>query len=352
MFKYAPKILLSSALLLLFSCIDEISFDPPSEFQDSIAIIGKIVKGNPSVVEVSVQNLFDFSFSAESFITAQRVSVFNERGDQLDIPISGAGEYKRTIDPSDNFEVEIGERYGIEVSLFSGQAFRSELAAIVPVPLIDTIEHALVNKEILNFDGEFEFQDRIEYRVNTPLVSGDLLEKINLKWDFERAYKLTDDNDTICYVSTGVDFDLIQIRSHAETSIDFLTDFLVLEQPISQTMVEGQYVTIVQESLSDDAYEFWEQARALSTNSGTFYEPPPGQIITNINSINEDADGAVFGYFYGTEHDTTRLFIDSTFINLNINVCPRPPRAGPPVCDECCDCALFFTKELPSFWDR
>ena len=352
MLKYILKVFCSLLVVVLCSCIDEISFDPPDEFQDSVVIIGKIVLGEPSTVEVLVQSVFDFSFTGESFLTAERVAVFNEQGDQLEVPIAGPGEYRLKIDDDVSFKVELGQLYGIEVRLFNGRAFKSFLIPLVTVPKMDTIDHKLVEKEVLNFEGEYEIQPRIEYRVNTPLSAEDDAVRKNLKWDFTRAYKLTDDNDTNCYPSGAVDFKLIQIIDQQEIAVDYLADHLVLEQGISQTMVEGQYVTVIQEALDGEAFQFWKQANALSTNSGTFCEPPPGQIVGNIYSTNNDDRGAVFGYFYGTQHDTMLLYVDSTFINLNISVCPRPPRAGPPVCDECCDCALFFTKEQPSFWER
>lgn len=333
------------------TCVDQIEFDVPSEFQNTIVINGKIVKGNPSIVEISVQNLFDFAFTSASFLNAQSVQVFNENGDKLDVPAKGGpGLYELKIYPESGFEVEIGNSYGIEVKLFSGQSFKSELAELVGVPKMQRLEPRLVYKEVINFENEFEVQPRIEYLVNTSLLSAENSTRTNLKWDFTRTYKLTDTTSNVCYVTTIVDSDLIQTVNESEISTSSLENHLLLEQRLSQKMVEGHYVIVIQEALDENAITFWEQVRSLSTNSGTFYEPPPGQTISNLKKTSE-LEGAVFGYFYATEQDTLRAYIDSTFIDQYRKVCPRPPSPIPfPPCEECCDCQMFFPTKKPSFW--
>ncbi len=350
------KILLFGLLgICLFSaCIDEIDFDVPNEFQNTTVIIGKIVKGNPSKVEVSIQKVFDFAFEGEVFVNAQSVRIVNEAGTKLEVPISGPGEYELYIDAASGFDVEIGNSYSLEVGLFDQQTFKSESAVLIPVPEMEAVDHRLVMKEVLNFENELEVQPRIEYAVNTSLISNVNQARTSLKWDFERTYKQSDTEGGECYVSGFADFDLIQTINANEVTATDLNDYLVLDQRLSNTMVEGQYVSVIQEALDEDAIKFWEQIEGLSSNNGTFYEPPPGQIISNFENIS-DIEGSVFGYFYATQHDTINLFVDSLFINQFATICPRPPGQNPnPPCDDCCDCTQLSnsTTVKPSFWTR
>lgn len=339
-----------SGILLVSSCIDEIDFAVPNEFQNTTVIVGKIVKGNPSTVEVFIQKVFDFSFEDEIFVNAQSVRIVNESGDKLDIPISGSGRYTLKIDPSTGFDVEVGSKYHLEVGLFDGQSFKSEPAELVPVPKIGELNHSLIQKEVVNFENEREIQPRIQYRVNTDLLETNSGKAANLKWDFTRTYKQTDDGGGSCYINRVANFDLIQTVNAKNLNSTSLQDFVVLEQVPANTMVEGQYVAIIQESLDDGAVEFWEQMREVSVNNGTFYEPPPGQINTNFE-ITSDNEGSVFGYFYATEQDTLRAFVDSTFINQFRPVCPRPPGQNPnPPCNDCCDCRTIGTITKPAYW--
>lgn len=351
------RILVQSLLCVLgimcFSaCIEEIEFDVPNEFQNTTVIVGKIVKGNPSTVEVFIQKVFDFSFQDEIFVNAQSVQIVNESGDRLDVPISGSGRYTLKIDPSTGFEVEVGKQFHLEIRLFDGQSFRTIPSTLLAVPKMKALSHSLIQKEIINFENEVEIQPRIQYRVDTDLLIPGTNTPANLKWDFERTYKQTDDGGRSCYVDRVANFDLIQTVNAKDLNSNSLVDFTVLEQAPNNTMVEGQYVAIVQESLDEQAVQFWQQTREVSVNNGTFYEPPPGQVITNVE-ITSDTEGSAFGYFYATEQDTLRAFVDSTFINLYSPVCPRPPGQNPnPPCADCCDCRNLERSSinLPPFW--
>lgn len=346
------KISILSIVLLTTSCIEQIDFDVPTEFQNTTVIVGKIVKGNPSSVEVFIQKVFDFAFEGEVFVNAQSVRIVNESGNKLDVPGAGPGRYKLLINDNSDFKVEIGNAYSIEVGLFDGQSFKSKPEVIIGVPEMNNIDHRLVNKEVLNFEDVLEVQPRVEYAVSTSLLDQATQTPTNIKWDFERTYKQSDTEGRECYVSGFADFDLIQTINAKELNASSIDDYLILEQRLSNTMVEGQYVSVIQEALDDNALEFWEQVEGLSTNSGTFYEPPPGQIVTNLE-VTSQTEGSVFGYFYATQQDTLHVFVDSLFINQFTPICPRPPGQNPnPNCDDCCDCGLLEdgTMVKPDFW--
>jgi len=335
-------------IFLLCGCIEEIDFEVPSEFQNTTIILGKIIKGNPSTIEVTVQKLFDFTFTGESFINAKEVFLINQNGEKIEIPLKRQGNYKLQIDDTFDFEINIGSFYGLEVTLLDGQSFKSDLAELIPVPRIERVEQRLVDKEIINAENQIVVKPRVEYRVTTPLIAEENNKRTNIKWDFERIYKQSEtDFKKSCYVSGFADADLIQLYSIKGNINPSLNNHLILEQVVSNIMVEGQYVTIIQESLDDNALTFWEQAKELSTNSGTFYESPPGQIFSNFKTTSS-TEGGVFGYFYATQHDTMRLFIDSTFINLSQRICPRKR----PPCADCCECTLLenSTTDKPSYW--
>jgi len=336
------------------ACIEEVNFDVPREYQNSTVIVGKIVKGNPSSVEVFIQKIFDFSFEDEVFVNAQGVRIVNEAGDKLEVPLTGLGRYTLELGGATGFDVEIGQSYSLEVDLFDGQRFKSKMETILPVPKIESIKHEVIQKEIINFENETVIRPKVNYEVNTTLIAEENQQATNLKWDFEFVYKFSDDDGKACYVNGFPDFDLIQIVDAKTFGASSLTDYDVLEQSITTLMTEGQYISVIQESLSDDALSFWSQTKELSINNGTFYEPPPGQIITNIETVS-DTEGAVFGYFYGTQHDTMRVFVDSTFTSITNTICPSPPSQDPnPPCDFCCDCenADQSTTRKPAFWTR
>jgi len=337
-------------VLLFYACIDEVEFDVPREYQNSTVIIGKIVKGNPSTVEVSVQRVFDFSFKIEELLDVKNMKIVNEEGVKLDVPNVGTGFYELSIDPNSEFKVDVGKSYSLEVLLRDGKSFKSEPSKLIGAPKVESFEPELVSKEVLDDNNELVTRTRIEHKISTSLLSSPEQSRTNLKWDFSRTYKITDDLNNVCYASGIVDFDNIQLVNHNDIAAESLNDFSILEQIPSSLLVEGQYVFVIQETLVDGALQFWDQINQLSTNSGTFFEAPPGQLITNFYKTN-DSEGSVFGYFYATEQDTLSTYVDGDFMGRTTKFCPRPPTGGPPPpCDECCLCTQFFTTEKPSFW--
>jgi len=331
--------------------LEVIEFNVPKDFQNSVVISGKIVKGNPSVVEVRIQNLFDFSFEDIVYVRAQKVRVLNSKGQQLEIPVSGVGIYSLEIYHDSDFEIETGGEYFVEVDLFNGKSFKSKPAKMMPVPKMKKVDFNLFEKEIITFREKKEIQIWIEYLMSTEIRSTQNAEPTNLKWEFTRTYKQTDNSAKVCYSTREVSFDQISLVSAKSIGTSSLQNFPVLEQIVSSSIVEGQYVTFVQESLDEGALKYWSDIRELSINSGTFYEPPPGKLITNFETA-KNTEGSVFGYFYATEQDTLRVFIDGSAINQKRRVCPRTVISNTGICDDCCDCETLpnSTTQKPSFW--
>lgn len=344
-------VLLGLMLLLIYSCIDEIDFDVPREFQKSTVIVGKIVRGDIPRVEVTVQKVFDFTFEEEIFATAQEVKVISDDGREAIVPLKRTGRYELLITDEMDFDVEVGAEYSLEVKLFDGQHFKSSFEKLLPVPDIGMVNKELFAKQIVNFEGDTVLRDRIRCSLDVDLSQS--AEDVNIKWEFANTYKQTDNNRRVCYIFGIPSFDAIATLDRREVEFSQLVDYELLELVVLDIMSEGYSLEIIQESVSDGALEFWDQIAGLSQNSGSFYEPPPGQISTNFEKVNEE-EGSVFGYFYATQQDSERIFIDSTFTKLQREVCPRPPGPGGSgiVEDDCFDCRLapFSTTVRPEYW--
>lgn len=355
--KIIVSLIIIAPIFFSIACIEEIEFQPPNEFQNSIIIEGKVVKGNPSTVEVSTQNIFDFSFEEVSFFNALEVFVLNDNGQKLLVPKTTTGNYKLRIDPSSGFEVEYGGSYGIEVHLLDGRSYQSELELLIPVPKLESLDHKLLEREEENEAGIRVPVSFVEYRLSSQLVADQNQERTDVRWILESVYKQSDliARDQ-CYVKKFENPGTILLVEKNDNSRTKVEDELILEQVVSRIMVEGQYVTVIQESLDNRAVEYWKQIQELSTNNGTFYEAPPGQVKSNIKKLNE-AEGEVFGFFYATEHDSLHAFVDSTFVDFYTEICPHPDNVeresndfGP--CDDCCYCLWLDNSSTskPSFW--
>lgn len=345
--------ILSLIVLITFflsACIDEIDFEVPREYQNSTVIVGKLVKGDKPTVEVFIQKIFDFSFVEEKYLKAMTIYIVNEDGNKIEVPRKGLGKYELDLSLHPEFEVKVGKGYSLEVELFDGQKFRSSLETILPVPKIIEVEKELIQKEIINNRDQLVMRPKVNYYVSTPLYGDETKNPINIKWDIIRTHKQTDSRGKVCYIDSSPDFELIEYFDSKTFNRKSLNNHQLLQQGITSLMAEGQYISIIQESISDDGLEFFKQMKELSINSGTFYEPPAGKIISNFENLSEQ-EGSVFGYFYATNHDTMRTFVGPELIGNIGTICLNWEGVSG-VCDQCCDCekAENSTTTKPSFW--
>jgi len=117
---------------------------------------------------------------------------------------------------------------------------------------------------------------------------------------------------------------------------------------------QGLYLNVFQQSLSEGAFQYWDQIDKLLERNGNMFESPVGEIISNFENVvtpNED----VFGYFYATEIDTFHVAVDSLFTNSPGVYCPPPlppPPGGGCAVEICCDClqAPISTTTRPEYW--
>ena len=345
-FRYL-KIVFVLLLISFSSCLEQIDFDAPNEFQNSTTILARLIKGNPSVVDVRLQRLFDFSFPQEQWLNASSVLIKDKVGNRIDIPLLLTGRYYLELIDEVDFEVEVGEEYALELCLFDGQCFESSFEPLMPVPQIEDVNEKVIQKEFISRAGEKVITDNLLISVNTPTHANSIDIPSNLRWEYLFTFKMTDVIEQECYIN-GIYSDQLVIYPGEKLTSTSLDSFALLDFDINQLQTEGYHLTIIQEALSSGALDFYEQVEQLSFRSGTFYDPAPGLLLTNFRSTNE-VPGRVFGYFYATQHDTITTFIDSTVTNFYTTNCPKPRPDCP---DECCDCLEVENSTLkkPSFW--
>lgn len=364
------KIFLPLAFLtvILWGCLERIDLEVDPEFQFNTVIQGKLVQGNPSTVFVRVSRLFDFTFNGRASITVRYVRLFDDQGNQVDLERGDAiGDYVLELPEGDpRMQIEEGRSYFIEVATFDGGVFRSEAEAIQPVPDIADLEWEPIQKEFLGVDGELRNQPFVEFQLTTPLDVP--TEEVYLRWVSERTIKLTDtpESDVVpdngqpnktCYITESGSVSIIPVGS-STTFAGEIVDFPVYQEPRNYRFAEGYMLTVYQESLNRKAYEYWRDIGTLINREGTIFEPPVGQVQSNI--INTQDDGIQpFGYFYVTQQDTARIYVSPEEAENPMMQCPIPPPQMPPpgfqYCEAysiCCDCLSVPGSQLdpPDFW--
>lgn len=352
-------------LASLGACLDQIELSIPSGLENSLVIQAKLVKGAPHTIEVKLSRLYNFQNASYATISANRVSLIHENGQQIDIRRIGSGLFKADI-PADNpeFPIDYYTKCLLEVELDDGRRFISTPEQLLPLPKIDTVYYNLGQfYKVDPTDKDAFKQDTfVRFFMDIPLTPAGSTQKSRFRVDLLRTFKLTegelplnlDEIRSTCYITqnTGVIKPII-VDGKTYPS-DYLDDFFFYKEQIDlYYFIEGYYLQIITESLSDGAFRYYDEITKSVDRNGNMLEPPAGEIYTNFYNPENEKD-PVHGYFYMVEQDTLRKYVPPSFLNYQDTFCVLPDRmeclltTTPCVC---MDCTLEKNSSLiPPVW--
>jgi hypothetical protein len=334
----------------LIRCVDPIDLVDQEQSISMLVINGKITKtsltGYAAVDLIQSTFLTDRSFG----VTASEVAVVNSKGEKLILDKIVIGRYgaKETA----AFPFIYGEKY--KISVINGKdVYESEFMELNRVPKI--------------LSSTFNFTPKIDEKSGTI---GDINISINtsftennpskfLRLEPIRSYQLTEQNlgspaGKTCYVLDNKDEKLNEkLFDSRGYEVNKPINFTVSERSVNHLFAEGAYYTIIQEALDFQTFKYYKAYNNLVQREGNIFETPPGPMPTNFKCIS-DSTKLVNGYFYATQQDTSRLYIDPEKVGRPARLCPVPPNEASncPVL-QCCDCLKLknSTIKKPAYWN-
>ena len=193
--------------------------------------------------------------------------------------------------------------------------------------------------------------------VNIP---ADLQKGPFLKWRLNNVYQLGEfffcyplDPTNICYVTEEFGNQLLplldgSLLARGETAKPF-----VAVKEADKTFGEVVFFNLYMETLTPDAFKYWDEVSLLLTQSGSIFDSPPGVIRGNVSNVNTPEE-LVLGYFYAAPEDTTYVkVLASDLLPYEVNpYCGAPGFPAFPLPPECCTCTLLpnATLEKPLYW--
>ena len=353
-------------VLVVPSCLDEIDFQQADNIDNGIAIQGKIVKGSPSFVSVTTRRVFNFE-DAPRLINVREVTVIDENGTELELNSNADGIYFLEIpDDHPTFKVEFGQSYQLRVATFDNREFESSLDELFPAPVPDDLSVARTQIETNDVNGNPTLFDQLTYTVSTPLLPENSNTKARLLYEMIFTYQFSDTPDAYgtrscrptaideepktCYLTTSPSTNFLVVNGPG-VSVDRLDDYEVLNSPLTPLYAEGLYLTVIQQSLSQPAFNYWQQVNQVVNRTGDIFQAPAGKVQSNFININDSRD-EVFGYFYATEESTQRIFVSPEMADNPARPCPAPTDDFGRAPSDCCNCLTITgsTTERPSWW--
>ena len=346
------------------SCLDEIELSDSVDLEDNIAIQGNLIKGDPSKVDVFVSRLSNLTgVNLPKAVLDAEVFILDENGTELMLDNINSGFYELEIPANDPFVVDVNKTYQLKVQLIDGKIYESTFEMLLPVPKITSLGLNIVEREVTNVvTGQVTLQDNIEFTVNTPVLPSGATTKSQMIWELIGTFQITDTPEMscrptsnfpdpkTCYISEKINLDRVVTFDGTKVSANEITNFPVYEGGINFRFTQGYYMTFLQRSLTSGAHKYWTSTNEMLQRSGSLFEAPAGKIESNFKNINNPEE-EVFGYFYASEQDTARIFVDPTFVGNPASSCPIAfDPLSPP--GHCCNCLTLDNSSgiKPLWW--
>ncbi len=342
-------------MLTASGCLDRIDFTVDGTERETIIIQGKLILGTPSKVEAKISKLFDFTTNVTS-IEVRSCVLMDEDGNTKQLVKTDRENYEAIILSDDpDIKVELNKLYKMVVETLDGRTIESslELLADVPQPSDLGIEY-FVPSDSLTSDTWF----RLFLTTPKDLADGN---PARVRWIIEEVTKITDAPEPLipgrpiepktCYITSNHTTTKVLAADVSELEGSELKNFEIIESRIKPTYSEGTYLVVYQESLSEEAYEYWNNIASIIAKNGSMFDLPAGKIFTNFKNTEDPVEDEVYGYFYATTQKFLRIYMSPDDMGNPRFYCPPPPMVrNPPL--ECTDCLSVpnSTTEKPVWW--
>lgn len=350
------------ALLLFFSCLQEITLEVPEEHSPNIAIRGRLIGGELPLVTVKITDISDFNPASIPFpVIGASVVLIDEFDNGVDIPMREPGIYELELPEGlSDVTVKRGGLYRLSVSTPAGRNYLSSPERLNGVPDTAEIRYNSIQREILNEANNLMDREFIRFLLTTPLNVPGNQSPTYLKWDFIGTYKFLETaissslppNTRECYITERLNLENVVVFDGSEAGQEVLRDFFLLEEPFDYRFGNGFYLTVRQQSLSEGAFRYWNEVSRVVNISGNFFEAPPGKVKGNFRNVDE-AGEEVSGYFYASEEKIFRLYVDRGN-DPPMRFCPLTAPSASSVDTTCTNCLLRANSTLikPDFWEE
>lgn len=395
------------------SCVDPIDLEvPKGGASESIYVDGKLVVGDPSSILVSINEIFDFD-GVPNRLSVLRVELLNEAGVSVQLDQDDAKFYSKEFDSTEDFIVSDNESYMLRITMSNQDVIESAWEGMKSVPRNNSLKTEFevigretvegVNTEILemslitsttipndanvrlrwNVDRTFKMSNyaldgQLSQRnsfCNNSTRSGDICALLRKNPTLEESIFDCDGDGVSNAIECDIGTDPNSFDNHRESYNQVVScyvkgqearsSFLILDpsvkaneggfldQKIHSQLVdfrfyEGVLYEVVTESLTNEVYEYFDKINQTVNRTGSFFDRPVGRVVGNMNNITEPATD-VFGYFYVTETDTSRVFIENEEVDLTAKFCLLSfvnfagiwvreleiQRVPPEICDNC-----------------
>lgn len=248
------------------------------------------------------------------FISKAYVCIHDNEGNCAELHEIGSGRYSTG---QSSFRGKIGHSYHLEIILPNGKRYLSQSEKMLKPPEIKQIYDEYYPGSDLKEEGFYVYID-----VKDPE------DEVNFyKWETISWYLYSVDP---CWKRIP-EFDPFNIESDKNINGNLIEHKLLKIVPYNSKL--PYVVSVNQEALTENAYNFLKSLNDQLQLSGSVFDPPPTFIWGNIEN-SEDPDELVLGYFYAAGSSDVDIAVDRSVLNQPpkkyLKLVPAPQYCGDP----------------------
>lgn len=324
MHRNKAKLILFLVFALLLGC--EKAFDPKIKGSDAskYVIDGGIFAG-ADVQTVHISLTSPISEPKQKPVNGCQVSIVDDRGNNFSLQDMGNGDYQANI--GQEF-LSVGTAFKLIVITLEGSRLQSDFDTLLACPAIKSVYYEIENHEGNNPEditpGAQFYLDYKGSNTDSRKMHWELMET----YEYHSMYPREWIYDGVVHHIVPRDSSLMVCWRTAQVpEIYTLTTSNLNENAynklplhfVSNRSVRFEYgysLLVKQFSLTDAAFNYWDQMRQNSLLGGSLYETQPLAVKGNMNDLS-NPDQEVLGYFGASQLQTQRIFTTNPGLILN-----------------------------------
>ncbi len=303
---------------LLSGCLDRYAAPKVSD-PDNYVVVSGFLNARDSACTITLTRSHALSSSGTSIpILDANVELQSQDGITFELPSTGAGGYSNL-----KIRLNLASTYRLHINL-SGSDYFSTYVPITQSPPIDSVGWSLVRSGAVD--------PNVNIYVNSTGANDQsryYLWNFQETWFYSAAYpsyaifengQVLSIIDTTYFCWHTLNSNPVLIASTDQLSENVVNQFSVASIPINSVKLSREYsILINQLTITQDAFEYWQQLKANTENLGTIFGSQPSQFNGNLYSAANPSE-PVFGYFMAAVPAQKRIFIKASQL-------PRPSGA-------------------------
>ncbi|HEY9489231.1 MAG TPA: DUF4249 domain-containing protein [Chryseosolibacter sp.] len=293
-------VLLTSVLM---GCIE--TYDPPLDNRDVnyLVVDGFLNASNGTANIVLTRTL---PVKSKEFIPAESgasVQIADSNGEVYSLTETNPGVYTGSIA---NVDAQI--RYRLSIRTRNNREYSSEPIEVVESPVIDSISYWLDNNEVVFGVNSHDPTGKARYFRWKFIETYEYRSKYHSSFRFagnDIELRTQEEFISTCWKSNPSTEILLGSTRHLSESV--VSNNALLTIPFGSIKLSIKYrIFVQQQSLTEEAYNYWLNLRKSTENLGSLFDPLPSEVSGNIHSTTAPGEN-VIGYFSaGTIAETVR----------------------------------------------